>query len=590
MRRRRLVWHLAPTYILLAIAALVFSAWYATRVVRAFYTDQTRDALAIRAELIKLTLRPYMRAGNPSAVDSICKEYGSATGTRVTVIAFSGRVFGESAILERHPDNHADRPEIIAAFAGRPGSSVRYSHTTLRNMMYTAVPVDEGGKVVAVVRTAAATDEVDEFIADIRSRLFLVALIVALFAVAAGMFDMRRATARLGNMSRIAHAYAAGDFRERLPASRIEEINELAESLNSMATQLDERIRELLQQHDEQDAVLSSMIEGVIAVDAEERVINTNAAAARLLGTDLAKGHGRMIQEAVRNTDLQRFVGRTLSSREPLEGEIVLQADKPRFLHAHGTILRDATGQSTGALIVLHDITRLRSLEDVRREFVANVSHELKTPLTSIKVSVETLLDGAMNNSEDARRFLDIILRHADRLQAIVEDLLSLSRLEQEVERGEIVAKLVPVKPVLDAAVLYCGVAAKERGIQMSVSCPDDLCARMDPPLVEQAVVNLVDNAVKYSDANGAVGVVATRQGDEVRIDVRDSGCGIDSEHLPRIFERFYRVDKARSRKVGGTGLGLSIVKHIIQAHGGRVSVESVPRQGSVFSVFLPGV
>jgi len=295
-----------------------------------------------------------------------------------------------------------------------------------------------------------------------------------------------------------------------------------------------------------------------------------------------------LIQEVVRNTELQQIIRRALDSHEPVEGEIAIRSEPRVFLQAHGTVLRDGTGECIGALVVLNDITRLRTLENMRKEFVANVSHELKTPITSIKASVETLLDGAMENREMARRFLDIVVRHADRLNAIVDDLLSLSRIEQEAENRQIELDALDVEPVLQAAVQSCLVTADERGINIQVSCANDLKARMNAPLIEQAVVNLIDNATKYSDPGGVVHVVAEQKGTEVRIDVRDTGCGIAPEHLQRVFERFYRVDKARSRNAGGTGLGLSIVKHIVQAHGGRVTVESALGKGSTFSLFLP--
>ncbi|HRS94746.1 MAG TPA: ATP-binding protein [Candidatus Latescibacteria bacterium] len=588
MRRVTFAWHLVPVVVLIVWGASLLSAMYAARAIRTFHAGQTGAELAAQAKLVRQVITPFLVQANPASVDSICKVFGVASSSRITVVSKSGIVLGETGPIAARLDNHADRPEIIAAFSGRTGSAVRFSHTTRRTMMYTAIPVFQGGEPVAAVRVAKPIDSIEFLVVHLQWRFFLAGAVVALVATVAVLIAIRRATDPLETMRRVAHAYSQGDFRESLPTSRVSEVDDLAQSLNAMARQLDERIRSLVRQRNEQEAVLSSMVEGVIAVDSEERVINLNLAAARLVGADIARSHGRLIQEVVRNTELQQIIRRALDSHEPVEGEIAIRSEPRVFLQAHGTVLRDGTGECIGALVVLNDITRLRTLENMRKEFVANVSHELKTPITSIKASVETLLDGAMENREMARRFLDIVVRHADRLNAIVDDLLSLSRIEQEAENRQIELDALDVEPVLQAAVQSCLVTADERGINIQVSCANDLKARMNAPLIEQAVVNLIDNATKYSDPGGVVHVVAEQKGTEVRIDVRDTGCGIAPEHLQRVFERFYRVDKARSRNAGGTGLGLSIVKHIVQAHGGRVTVESALGKGSTFSLFLP--
>jgi two-component system phosphate regulon sensor histidine kinase PhoR len=274
-----------------------------------------------------------------------------------------------------------------------------------------------------------------------------------------------------------------------------------------------------------------------------------------------------------------------------VEGDIVLRdTEGERFLQAHGTVLRGAQGQEIGALIVLNDVTRLRRLETLRRDFVANVSHELKTPITAIKGFVETLLDGAVDDPENAQRFLQIITRQADRLNAIIDDLLDLSRIEQEAEKGGIPLVRGALRPVLEAAVQACSLNAREKSLAMVLHCSGELAAQINAPLLEQAVVNLLTNAIKYSEPAGRIVVDACQFGDKVMVKVQDWGCGISPEHLPRLFERFYRVDKARSRKQGGTGLGLAIVKHIVQSHGGEVVVHSTPGQGSTFTLMLPAI
>ncbi len=332
------------------------------------------------------------------------------------------------------------------------------------------------------------------------------------------------------------------------------------------------------------------MVEGVLAIDADEHVINLNHAAAQLLGLERETALGRSLQEVVRNPALQRLMADVLGNQESASDEIelALPEGEKRILHAQGSVLHDAHDKPIGALVVLHDVTRIRRLETVRRDFVANVSHELKTPVTSIKGFVETLLDGAMNQPGDAERFLRIIASQADRLGAIIEDLLTLSRVEQEEKQIEILLEPGEIRGVLQSAIELCQVKAEEKKVLILLACEDGLWVRMNSVLLEQAVVNLIDNAVKYSLPGHQVVVEAVQTALEVVIRVQDHGCGIPREHLPRIFERFYRVDKARSRALGGTGLGLAIVKHIVQAHGGRTSVKSTVGQGSTFLIHLP--
>ena len=277
-----------------------------------------------------------------------------------------------------------------------------------------------------------------------------------------------------------------------------------------------------------------------------------------------------------------------LQEQKSVEEEFTLFTDNERFLHVQGTTLRDANELLIGALVVLYDVTQIKRLENVRRDFVANVSHELKTPITSIKGYVETLLDGAMHEPEDAERFLRIVANQSDRLNAIIDDLLALSRVEQKAERAEIPLEMGAIQPVLRNAIEVSAAKATECGVQIDLSCDRQLQACINAPLLEQAVANLIHNACKHSPAGSTVWVDAQQQEETVVIRVRDKGCGIEAHHIPRLFERFYRVDKSRSRKLGGTGLGLAIVKHIMQAHQGQVWVESTPNQGSTFSICVP--
>ena len=594
MPRRRLLWQLFPSYLVITLLSLLAVTWYATRSLRGFYRAETQTMLEARARLVEKQLLATHRSGDKAAVDALCKDLGSRSDTRITAMLPSGVVVGESdedtAKMELH--NTPDRPEMMAALGGEVGVATRQSATLNKDMMYVAVPLftgeGEAREVELVVRTSFPVTSVEDALRHIHAELAIAGLVIAVFAGVVSLVVSRRISQPLEEMKQGADRFAEGDLHVRLPVPETAELASLAEAMNQMAAQLEERLNTILRQRNEQEAILASMVEGVVAVDNDERLISMNVAATAMLGVDDGKLEGRSIQEAVRNPALQRFVAGALAEPEVSEGEIELVGNGQRVLQAHGAALRDAEGRQIGAVVVLNDVTRLRRLESIRREFVANVSHELRTPITSVKGFVETLLDGALGNPEDATRFLGIIARQVDRLNAIIEDLLLLSRLEQDTGQPAATLEEATLKDVLDAAVQVCSLKATEKDMALRVTCAAGFTARINAPLLEQAVVNLVHNAINYSEPGRAVEIVAEPGDGETIVRVADQGCGIGPEHLPRLFERFYRVDRARSRKLGGTGLGLAIVKHIAQAHGGRVTVESEPGKGSVFTIHLP--
>ncbi|MGB8854861.1 MAG: ATP-binding protein, partial [Pirellulales bacterium] len=410
---------------------------------------------------------------------------------------------------------------------------------------------------------------------------------LAAAATAVGYVLARRAVRPVQELSIAATRLAAGEIEAPLPATDLAEVADLADAIAGLRQQLVERGLLIGRQGTQQEAVLGSMIEGVLAIDGRQRIVGINRAAAELLGLDLDHVVRRPLQEVVRNPDLRRFALRAIDCREPVEDDLVLHGTRDRTIRLRGTALRDVSGEG-GAVIVLNDVTDVQRLENVRRDFVANVSHELKTPIASIKGFVETLLDGAADNPTDAKRFLQIVAKQADRLAAIIEDLLALSRIEQSEGADNLPVEPAAIGGVLAAVAADCEPRAAERSITLTTRCDPVLVAEVNAPLLEQAVINLVDNAIKYSDAGRTVWMEAEAAAGELVIRIRDEGCGIAAEHLPRLFERFYRVDRARSRKLGGTGLGLSIVKHIVQAHRGTIGVESEPGVGSTFTIRLP--
>jgi two-component system phosphate regulon sensor histidine kinase PhoR len=587
-KKRRLIWHLYPSYLLIILVSLVAVTWHASFSTRNFFLEQKEIELQSHAYLFENQILPYLDAFDEDSIDLLCKQAAQNSSVRITVILPSGRVVGDSEADPAIMDNHADRPEFKAALSGRQGTATRYSRTLDKDFMYLGLPIRENNELAAVVRVSVPLDIIDIEINNMQRRIILGGLIIAVFAAIVSLIVSRRISRPVEALKKSADYFIQEDFQRRTPVSNIEEIVALYESIKGMAGELHKRINTITRQRNEIEAILSSMVEGVIAVDMDERIISMNEAAAEMLESGPSEAKGRSVQEAVRNIAFQDFVKKSLSSGVPVEKEIALSSKGELFVNAHGTILRDEGGKQIGALIVLNDITRLKRLENIRTEFVANVSHEIKTPITAIKGFVETLADGQVKDEGDVRRFLGIITNHVSRLESIIEDLLKLSRIEKDVEEEGIFLRDEKLRHIIETAVQVCKPNAQAKGINIDLDCNEDLVARINPPLLEQAIVNLLDNAIKYSDEKKAVRIKAFQDEGEVLVEIVDQGKGIEDKHLPRLFERFYRVDKARSRSLGGTGLGLAIVKHIIQAHGGHVSVISTPGVGSTFTLHFP--
>ena len=438
-------------------------------------------------------------------------------------------------------------------------------------------------------------------VASLSNELTLHAGLISVFVLAvmsgAGIAVCRRFGRVIDALSTDAERFAQGDFRRRIRDTGIGELDRLGRAMNRMAVQLDTRIRTVESQRKEREAIFASMIDGLVAVDLNQRVIHLNDAARKILSLPERGLKGRTLAEVVNCTqivDLARNVCEFGGS--PAQFEVALpnlntkryKDGRPTTVQVLGNALLDEDSKPVGAVIVLHDLTEIRKLERVRQDFAANVSHELRTPITSIQGFVETLLEGALTDPRVARRFVEIIGKHAIRLRSVIDDLLSLSRLEVHGDTGEIVKAVVPVSEIVEAVVSNCAQRAKDRQIELAIEGESKEVLSVNRALLEQALINLVDNGISYTDVGGRVSLEIRSYEGGVVFAVRDNGIGIADEHLPRVFERFYRADKARSRNQGGTGLGLSIVKHIVRAHGGSVDVESMLGRGTTFSVSIP--
>ena len=587
-KRNKLIRQIFPSYLLITLLSLFAVSWYASKSLQQFYMDQTAKDLRARAQLLEELVISHLSPLDAVSVDSACKAMGKATETRFTIILPSGFVIGDTIETPDQMDNHAGRPEIKRALTGETGRSIRYSNTLRQEMMYVALPITDGESRVAVARASLPITFIENELNSIRIKIIIGGVIIALFAAGISLAISRRISRPLEKMKKGADRFADGDLSHRLSIPESTEMASLAEAMNQMAVHLEDRIKTVSDQRSELETVLSSMLEGVIAVDNQERIVNMNQAAAKWFEIDPAKYQNRNIQEIIRNIALQQFVTTSLASNVPLQEDITLYKNDERILNVKSSPLLDANQEQIGILVVFSDVTQFRRLENMRRDFVANVSHEIKTPLTAIKGFVETLQHGKVEKPEETKRFLEIIQKHADRLNAIIEDLMTLSRIELEDKEKRILFQKNTISDVFQAAAQICRPNAEEKKIRIDLIDNHGIVANFDPHLLEQAVVNLIDNAIKYSDPESTIQVMANQFGSEMVIQVQDQGIGIAKKHLSRLFERFYRVDKARSRNQGGTGLGLAIVKHIAQAHGGYVTVESTVGAGSTFTIHLP--
>jgi two-component system phosphate regulon sensor histidine kinase PhoR len=588
MPRLRFIWQIFTALAAVTAAVLAGCFWVASvevaRLADAKLLRRMSDAAAAMLPEGVTALDP---GGFASAADPVQR----AAGVDMSLLALDGTVLAAPGTGDRGVTpgiRLLSEPALADARAGRSTTASTYDVGTSRRRLTMAVPIGKPPRTSGILLLVSDTGSSDLELAAAQRSLLAGCLLCGAGALALAAALATRAVRPVRDLAQAASRVAAGDFNAPLPTPEVDELAQLASAVHTLREQLVERGLTIGRQDTEQEAVLDSMIEGVLAIDARQRVVGINRAAADLLGLDLDAVVGRPMQDLIRNPDLRRFALRAIDCREPVEDDIVLPGPRDRTIRVRGTALRDVSGEG-GAVIVLNDVTDLKRLETVRRDFVANVSHELKTPVASIKGFVETLLDGAADDPEDCRRFLGIIARQADRLEAIIEDLLALSRIEQSEGAGALPVERTPIAAVLQTAANDCLPRATDRRIMLEVDCDPAVDGLVNAPLLEQAVINLVDNAIHASEAGGTIRVAAARDDEWLRISVHDEGCGIAPEHLPRLFERFYRVDKGRSRVQGGTGLGLSIVKHIVQAHQGTVSVASTPGAGSTFTLRLPG-
>jgi two-component system phosphate regulon sensor histidine kinase PhoR len=525
---------------------------------------------------------------NLAKTDSLADQLGNQVPGRITVIDGDGRVVADSYrsgedLLKMQ--NHKDRPEVAAALRDSVGQSIRFSSTIKTDMLYLAAPVKIEGRIVGVARLALPLTQLKER----QNTIIYIGLIglsaAFVFSLLLSFGFSSTVTKPLKRMMLVGKRMSQGDFEQKIKVRTKDEIGELAGILNQMSEDLSHKIAQITQEKSQLDSILSSMVEGVLAVDHAGQVLLVNHALREMFELDEAP-QGKPHYEVIRDHDLNGFIREVLSTRREKSREISFIHPRERDIMIESALVKQPTQAGILAVFVFHDITQLKKLERVRKDFVANVSHELRTPLTSIKGFVEALQDGAIDDAGQSSRFLSIICHHADRMNKMISDLLQLS----EIESKEFKLKTEPflVRETIEEVIDSLRRSADQKGQSLEMETDsEDLTAVGDKYRITQALTNLLDNAIKYTPEKGRVKIQARAKDGSVEVTVSDNGVGIPAKDLPRIFERFYTVDKGHSRELGGTGLGLSIVKHIIEAHQGEVRVESEPGKGSRFSFTL---
>ena len=574
-------------FILVALAATGLLGLCLSRWIDRYYVSVLISDLQADSRLVGSLSSDLIPAGSRS-VDTFAKKVSRNLGYRITIIRPDGVVLGDSHHDITRMDRHNTRPEVRRALASGTAWKIRYSKTLRARMLYVTTRIGDNDNPIVLARLSTSLAEVDRARGRIHRVLFIAALAAFVLAGMVGARVAERIANPIQKMTAVARLLARGDLGQRaeVRTDRSDEIDELAATLNVMASELQQMMDELATEKTKLQTILDKTDDGLIVVDHEARVQMVNPAAARLLDADLASVGGRTVLECTLNRDFSELVDRVFRTMAPASLEIQLATHEQTYLNVYVTPLERPDGPAD-AVIVMHDLTPMKRIDSMRRAFVANVSHELRTPLASIKAMAETIVLRGRKNPESVKEFAEKITAEADRLTALSDDLLDLAKIEAG--RRPIRAEDFALSEATARMASDLRPKAEEKAVELLVEVLEDLRVSADREAVHQILANLVDNAVKYTSPSGRICISASNEGEWVSIKVSDTGIGIPASDLPRIFERFYRVDKARSRSGGGTGLGLSIVKHLVEAHGGKVTVESSPGAGSVFTFTLPG-
>lgn len=548
--------------------------------------DSWREHELIQAKLVAANFTDWAQFKDPRKVSSTVARIAKEADGRITVVDTEGKVLGDSSEDYTKLPNHSDRPEIRAALSGRIGMITRFSDTLKQRLIYVAYPLRMKGKIIGVVRIAKEQSALNSLLLRLRIVIISGIIITAILTLIFGALIMRRLSEPILDLKRLALRISRGDLSARVRYFGDDEVAELGLAFNNMAEKLADSFSVIKDEKRKLEAILENLVDGILVIDRDLKIVLVNRAAQDILGLSSSNIQGRPVLEVVLNHHLMNLIQEVNLSGQAFESELFLYYPDNKQIQVFLAPLKDDDGNLAGSIVVLNDLTKLRQLERVRQDFVANVSHELRTPITSVKAMAETLINGAWKDQAMLDRYLQAIDQESDRLSNLINDLLDLAKLDSNVEASKEPFDFIQLITEVQERFINTN---SENGL-FALDLPDSDLPEVEAnrDRIKQVLINLLDNAFKYTPSGGQVRLSAWLENERLKVAVADNGIGIPKDDLGRIFERFYRVDKARSREKGGTGLGLSIVKHIVESYGGKIEVESSLHQGSVFTFTLP--
>ena len=586
-------------YLILTVIGVSITGFFTSQLTQTFYKLEVKENLRNAATLINYQISNDISRGIKFDYDEAAKVYSrilnqasqlnskdSRNYSRVTFINFDGRVLGESQADYQSMENHADRKEVLEAIEGKIGEDIRFSKTLQVNLVYVAVPIKDAQVIVRVSLPMVQMKKIDMIIWNYTIIGILAGLVLT--TILALRFSLW-VTHPINELISLSREIAKGNYSKHVAVKSNDEFGQLANTFNEMAYKLEKTVADLVDKNVKVDSIMNSMINGIVAVDQEYRIMLINSMACEMFGIEnTPEIIGSNILEVIRHHQINILLKETIGTNTSQINEIIIGKpdDKVLRIFTNPIKSKDKFSINSGGIIFIQDITNVKKLEQIRTEFVSNVTHELKTPLTSIRGFIETLRSGAINDKEVSDKFLEIIDIEAERLYMLINDILQLSEIESKQKDTNIGTH--NLKSVIDETISILQGVAERKEVTLSCEVDETLKIVANRDRIKQMLINLIENGIKYNYKNGGVHVKAVREEGKITISVADTGIGIADEHLPRIFERFYRVDKGRSRNMGGTGLGLSIVKHIVNLYNGDIKVSSEFGKGTTFIIRLP--
>jgi two-component system phosphate regulon sensor histidine kinase PhoR len=566
----------------LTLAGLFVLVLLVNQFIREFYYSETKKDLKDRVELIGNFIENIY---DQHSIQTFAIESGNAANMRVTIIDSSGLVLGDSHENPIDMDNHGTRPEVMDAIQHGNGNTIRYSQTIGENLMYYAIPISPD-RTPHVIRVSVSLNSLDDTIQALQNKIIFFGFAVAFGLLLLSYLFSRKIARPLEDMKSAAEQFSKEDLSKPVIVPNTKELASLAESLNAMASNLSNRLKTITDERNEREAILSSMREGVVAIGPNRAIISINDTACDYLEINKELAIGQPVDGLIRDSGFVHVINRLLESKNTIETEIRIKRNKDRFFWVKGNTLTLASSADS-ILVVMNDMTHQKQLEKIRQDFVANVSHELKTPITSM-IGYMEILDSGTATPEQSKGFIEKVFNQTKRLNAIVDDLLKLSRIEAQ-EEGEMIELIhQPLFPILSSAVEDVKSLYPLEDKKIELNCSSENHVNADAQLLREAISNLLDNAIKYGFEKSSIQLSGDSDENQVMINVTNGGNPIPEKYKKRIFQRFYRIDKSRSRDAGGTGLGLAIVKHIVFVHGGKVLVENFPEAKTRFKIILP--